>query len=256
MEWMTTEHVKQEAEKELLAALECSREHHNQIATAEYKELMRGMLDDKVTISEDYCALCQRVMSGESIYLRMAKNCSSCPLKAEIGCCGRFQDLNKAWVIYRKDMSLSNYKDVTKFAAKLRDRIDELIVIEKAKSKKAELRYGDHGDYGYDKQGAQCMSLVLNKALTTCSRNNVHPRVDKGLVWFVPDNIVGNIFDDLKELKEPLEEFTATCVEFRLDSKGALEIGNYMFTSESTRKIAMQIRRLIYTHEQKCKTKK
>ncbi len=128
---------------------------------------------------------------------------------------------------------------------------------------KPELR---HGDYGFDKDDDGCMVLQLHDGDSGKTLHESHagsryayvnePKGDA----FVPKVKLGNIFDDLKALAEPLEEFQICNIKFGLtDANGKLlEIridGEMWWLSErDTINLHQKLGRLIATAKRKSST--
>ena len=84
VKWLTQKQVKEAAKKSRKAAIECSRLHWEQLATATDEEsgnkrdsLMMSVLD-----GHEYCALCKRFFAE--------CRCNDCPLVAADGGCHTF----------------------------------------------------------------------------------------------------------------------------------------------------------------------
>ncbi len=60
MNWVTKDEVEKAAEESELATVRCSRKHWAQLRDASFKELIKDMIDEKVSLGTAYCALCRR----------------------------------------------------------------------------------------------------------------------------------------------------------------------------------------------------
>lgn len=76
MDWITKEYIKSEAAKGRRQAIECTQLHWRELAKAKPKELEEAFDNKDVTITTDYCAICQRyLLSGAGMM------CPKCLLK-------------------------------------------------------------------------------------------------------------------------------------------------------------------------------
>jgi len=74
MNWLTQNEIKAAAKKSLKAAKACSLQHWQQLRQATPKELFAALNHDDVEITVEFCALCQRYLSGHRTL------CRRCPL--------------------------------------------------------------------------------------------------------------------------------------------------------------------------------
>lgn len=135
----------------------------------------------------------------------------------------------------------------------------DLIKAKLAVLAKPELR---HGDYGYDYQGALCMTLYSadKQGLREMGWANFHDNTSSSERQR-PDNKIGNIFDDLKELAEPLKtikmgDVHGDDVEVSINNTGKIAITTnrktwVLLTLDQAKDFSMKLRRVIRTAEQK-----
>ena len=78
IEWITEEEVKEAAAKGRKEAFLCSIKHWKQICSASEGELGNAIVEGKVDITSDFCALCQRYVDS-ILYIRPPESGWGCP---------------------------------------------------------------------------------------------------------------------------------------------------------------------------------
>ncbi len=120
-----------------------------------------------------------------------------------------------------------------------------------AEAEKPELR---HGDYGYDATSPPGrIVLSLNNKLVTAGNASVYEKTLKERPDLTPSPVLGNIFDDLKALSEPLEEFTMDGLRGTMDAT-SIEISNgdgdkqrFYIALSTVNEFCLNLRHLVFT---------
>ena len=225
MKWITKEEVREYATTPA-RALDISIRHHQQIVDATEKQLSRQR--EEGVLGETLCGLC-------AFYFRK-QGCSAC-LLGQTGekCCDEnsFYDiasdlycakpfdhkafikaetvlLNRLKQLQIGDKSMDN-KEKKQVQIEQIEKAEALLVKEREQLQselsalaKPELR---HGDYGFDFNGSRCMVIVDNKHQLCDVGIRLHPPSEYGSSLYHVKTKLGNIFDDLAALAEPLESF-------------------------------------------------
>lgn len=92
-DWLTEEHIKEQAKISECAALDCSIEHYKQILLVGYDEFI---VAESVSIGLDYCAMCQRI---KFLFGKTHGNCKKCLLCKEGDLCHNDNEWVKLRVI-------------------------------------------------------------------------------------------------------------------------------------------------------------
>ncbi|KKN08272.1 hypothetical protein LCGC14_1058370 [marine sediment metagenome] len=142
MDWITTEYVKQEAEKGELAALECSLKHHKQGRDAGYVEFISIVTIGRYHVKDEFCACCVRFKDIHSHYCADGHS-NSCPLFAESSnvhhCCnGLWSQLRDIFDAFKKDMSLDNFNKLKEAEAKVCTYIEGVLEKKRAEGKESD----------------------------------------------------------------------------------------------------------------------
>lgn len=239
---ITEKEVKEQAAISDEAALEVSIKHWKELATCT-KEEYEETRDDGYVWSE-HCGLCSRHNPYSCVSGR-----SKCPLRIKKGTtCANIHPF----------MVAKKAEDFDSFRAAAYKMYELLCSLRVKCEKKPELR---HGDYGLDDSNTPCLSLYsstqggLREMGPACFHDNCGSNATQR-----PDNKFGNIFDELKELVEPLDVFNEMDLRFsikQIDGENYLRIMacadddviTYDIEMEKAKQIPMKILRLIRTAE-------
>jgi hypothetical protein len=234
MDWITKEQVQKYATTPE-RAMDIAIRHHQQIVDATEEELDEA----GNVLSGHLCGLCLFYY-----YNGRHRECGECPLVDNDTACNNTGSLYlRAHTAYhahpfshkkfiKADRALLNHLKQLKSGYKKTEQQKLEIRIKQAKEglqeqllalAKPELR---HGDYGFDGGDAKAIAitdstgrLIMSKTggLVDCQSVDIQRTRLK-------DNVLGNIFDDLAALAEPLEEFKVHGLSVKIDIHGAIQI--------------------------------
>lgn len=210
MNWLTKEYIESEAKKGKLEAVNCSIEHYGQMCNCTEEEFREGIDELSVGIHHDFCALCGR-------HNGTGKN--TCPLGdcEEMGaCCAEWEYMHSVFDCWQKGQAA-----FSKLQSKMQVVLDRLkserdkLLAKKVCKKEPELR---HGDVRWHHPNDPIF-LMGNDWYNYDHKLYGDGKNDE--TWSeYPFRF--NIFDDLKQLAEPLREYKAECCQ--RDCAGSIEL--------------------------------
>ncbi len=126
-------------------------------------------------------------------------------------------------------MEIQQIRDEIAMAKGTLERLQASLEVSLAEAEKPKLR---HGDYGYDIHNQPCAAMEVFETngpritgpSTVCS---ALCNISEGTVY-KPKVILGNIFDDLTAIAEPLKEFKTDVHLYRIERKGFPDAPIYM----------------------------
>lgn len=157
MDFLTQEHVKQEAAKGELAALKCSLLHHEQGRDAGKVELINALKKGEFELDTKFCACCQKFRHNNE------GGCNKCTLG--YACCENYW--SEAAMLLRNlidDYSNANFKAFQEAATDLCTYIEGKIAECEAKEKKPEVTYSI-GDRFKGSSGEKDMIAITCKGV-------------------------------------------------------------------------------------------
>ncbi len=155
---------------------------------------------------------------------------------------------------------ITNYQtDLTEYEKELAKYEKELAELDKPVLR--------HGDYGFSKSNQACMSLLLHDGCGTtlgegrAGDTYAYNAPITGVSNFLVKTKLGNIFDDLKALSQPLEEFEVAALNVKSGFKAKIMPANrinlggsydtWEFSIKQVEEIILNLRRLIATAKSK-----
>ena len=117
MDWITKGYVRSEAIKGRKQAIECTQLHWRQLYKAGPKELKKACTMIRVSISSDYCAMCQRYL----LY-RAGMMCPKCFLK----CRDVWNEACDTFFQWKGDPTRTNWRKWKQAAKAVLAKIDRL----------------------------------------------------------------------------------------------------------------------------------
>ncbi len=224
MNLVTQADAKKAAEQGLKRAIEVSIDHHNAPSKMTSLELQVAIKEGKFDIVAAFCSLCQyKYIKGF--------DCKECVLGER--CANQntvWRSIKSAFDTFKDNPSNANWDAFLAAEAKMVERLKvELAKVEPEEKKKAGIKCVDCEYYTQPPcdECSQCSNFEPKKKQELrhgdygLSRIDSHPRLyveDKGIRWanksYLEDHdcipgdnpILGNIFDDLASMSEPLEK--------------------------------------------------